>query len=103
MNELVQLVLAATAGMALGLFYFGGLWLTVRRLPTSRSPALLTLGSFAGRLAVTLLGFYLVTGGRWERLLACLAGFLIARTLLVHRLHPRRHEETPVPQDGVKP
>jgi F1F0 ATPase subunit 2 len=83
--------------MGLGLFYFGGLWLTVRRLPGSRTPELLILGSFVGRLAVTLAGFYLVMGGRWERLLACLAGFLITRTFLLYRLKPTLSAPLPCP------
>lgn len=83
MSDYFSLLLALAAGMALGLFFFGGLWLTVRQLPTSPSPALLLLASFVGRTALTLVAFYFVMGGRWERLLACLAGFLLARTVLL--------------------
>ncbi|NIO10485.1 MAG: ATP synthase subunit I [Deltaproteobacteria bacterium] len=73
------------AGIGIGVFYFGGLWVTVRRLPTTRHPALWTLGSFMGRTGMSLLGFYAAMGGRWERLLACLFGFLLARHFLVRR------------------
>jgi F1F0 ATPase subunit 2 len=89
--------------MALGLFYFGGLWLTVRHLPSSRSPALLTLGSFLGRTAVTLTGFYLVMGGRWERLLACFVGFLLMRTILVARWRPEEPQEPPPEEHRTQP
>ncbi|MFW6127514.1 MAG: ATP synthase subunit I, partial [Thermodesulfobacteriota bacterium] len=65
-----------------------GLWLTVQRLPGARRPGLLTLLSLIIRLGVTLAGFYLVMAGRWERLLVCLAGFLLVRILLVRRLGP---------------
>lgn len=88
MNQVGVLVLAFAAGLGLGLFYFGGLWLTVQRLPRSRHPGLLTLGSLIVRLGVTLPGFYLVMAGRWERLLVCLAGFLVVRLVLVRRLGP---------------
>jgi F1F0 ATPase subunit 2 len=88
MNEALEVAVALVAGLGLGLFYFGGLWLTIRRLPTSRHPALLTLGSFVGRLLVTLLGFYVVTGGRWELLLSSLVGFLVMRTILVYQWGP---------------
>lgn len=88
-TPLVMLGLSLAAGAGLGLFYFGGLWLTVRRLPTLRRPELISLGSFVGRLGVTLLGFYLVADGRWERLAACLVGFFVMRTILVHRLGPK--------------
>jgi F1F0 ATPase subunit 2 len=81
----LSLIFALLAGIALGLFYFGGLWLTVQRLPTIRHPALLMLGSFFLRTLVALLGFYVVMSGSWARLLVCLAGFLTIRTLLASR------------------
>lgn len=90
MSSLVALFLASAAGMALGLFYFGGLWLTVRQLGTQRYAVALFLASFVGRTAVVLAGFYFVMGGRWERVLACLAGFIVVRQLLVSRLRPER-------------
>ena len=89
MNEWLLLVPSLLGGLALGAFYFGGLWLTVRRLPESRQPALLALGSLAGRLGVTLLGVYLLTGGQWARIGVCLLGFFVMRTLLVQRWQPR--------------
>lgn len=90
MGELLPLMLALAAGIGLGMFYFGGLWLTVRRLPTTRRPAFLSLLSFFGRLGVVLFGFYLVMGGHWERLLVCLSGFLGVRIILVRLWGPNR-------------
>lgn len=81
------IIVSLAIGAVLGAIYFAGLWITVRRLAITRQPALLMLVSFIGRVAVVLLGFYFVTDGRWERLIACLAGFLLARTLLIRRLH----------------
>ncbi len=78
----INLMPAAVAGAALGLLYFGGLWLTVRRISCSARPALLMFGSFVVRLLAALCGFYLVMNGSWERLLACLAGFLAVRLVL---------------------
>jgi len=89
LSEWVSLVASLLGGLALGTFYFGGLWLTVRRLPESRQPALLALGSLAGRLGVTLLGVYLVTGGQWAMIGVCLLGFFVMRTILVQRWQPR--------------
>ncbi len=88
MNQVGVLIPAFAAGLLLGLFYFGGLWLTVQRLPRSEHPGMLTLVSLIIRLGVTLAGFYLVMAGRWERLLVCLAGFLLVRIVLVRRLGP---------------
>ncbi len=91
-TKLIGMFLALMAGMGLSAFYFGGLWLTVRRLPQSARPVLLTLGSFYGRMAVVLAGFYLVMGGHWERLAVSVIGFLLIRTVCVRlsRAHERK-------------
>ncbi len=101
MSGFIMLILAGIAGVGLGLFYFGGLWLTVRRLPDSDWPALLFLGSFVGRTALTVLGFYLVMDGRWERVLACLVGFIMARQFLISRLRPGRAPAVARGSEGV--
>lgn len=88
MSGAPALLLAALAGAGLGLFYFGGLWLTVRRLERTGNPALLFGASLILRLSLTVLGFYFVMGGEWQRALACLAGFVIARRILTARTEP---------------
>ncbi|NJN67591.1 MAG: ATP synthase subunit I [Chloroflexaceae bacterium] len=88
MSNTMGMLLAGAAGMAMGLAYFGGLWLTVQRLPRSRHPALLLVGSFALRMALLLVGLYAVMGGQWQRALAGVAGLLLARVVLTHRLRP---------------
>ncbi len=74
-----ELLAALIAGIGLGAFFFGGLWWTSRKGLASRRPALWFLGSFVVRTALTLAGFYAVSGGRWQPLTACLAGFFIVR------------------------
>jgi F1F0 ATPase subunit 2 len=83
-----HLTIALPAGLALGAFYFGALWMTVQRLPGARRPWLLSLGSFWVRLLVTLSGFYFATQGRVENLALCLLGFFFMRGLLVRRYRP---------------
>jgi F1F0 ATPase subunit 2 len=83
MNELTQAVLALLAGMLLGATFFGGLWWTVKRGLVSPTPARWFLGSLLVRTALTVAGFYFVGGGDWRRLLACLAGFIIARVIVM--------------------
>lgn len=103
MSEALLLVLAGVAGMGLGLIFFGGLRLTIQYLPTTQWPVTLTLGSLVGRMAATLVGFYLVMAGRWERLLACLAGFVLMRIVVIAWSRsdegkappPRKEEEWP--------
>lgn len=47
-------------GTVLGLFYFGGLWLTVLRVPAAAKPRRLLLLSFAVRLAGVMTGFWFI-------------------------------------------
>lgn len=91
MNETVMLVLAGGAGVLLGAIFFGGLWWTVRKGVSSPSPALWFLGSMLVRTGIVVVGFYVVSDGRWQRLVACLLGFVIAR-LLMTRLTRARAE-----------
>ncbi len=84
MTEMTTLiwVLALAAGVLLGTMFFTGLWWTVRKAVISRQPARWLLGSQLLRASLTLAGFYLVSGGHWQRLLACLLGFVFARFMV---------------------
>mgnify|MGYP001793652100 CR=1 FL=1 len=82
MNDSFPFVLAGFAGLLLGAIFFGGLWWTVRKGLTSKQPALWFLGSTLLRMGIALAGFYFVGHGDWKRLLACLAGFVIARFIV---------------------
>ena len=82
------------------MMYFGGLWWTVRKGISSNRPALWFLGSLLLRMSLTLAGFYFVSGNRWERLLACLIGFLIARLVVTRLTRPSGENETRVAQEA---
>ena len=82
MTEVLTLATAAAAGALLGAFFFGGLWWTVRRAISSDQPALWFFGSLLLRMAITLMGFYFVGQGHWERWLLCLLGFILARLVV---------------------
>ena len=95
MSDIQSLAPALVAGALLGVFFFGGLWWTVRKGLTSESPALWFLGSMLLRTGVILAGIYLVSQGHWSRLAACLLGFLLARVMVVRRLaRPPAEEHT---------
>jgi F1F0 ATPase subunit 2 len=76
------MMLRFTFGILLGAFFYGGLWLTVRRLATTRHPFALSLGSLLLRMAVTLGGFLLILNGQWQNAVATLAGFTAGRLTL---------------------
>jgi F1F0 ATPase subunit 2 len=84
MNETWTWIWAGLAGVALGVMFFGGLWWTVRKAVSSQRPALWFFGSLLLRMSLTLAGFYGVAGDQWQRLLACLVGFVFARLIVMH-------------------
>ena len=82
MNETLILVWAWVAGTMLGAIFFGGLWWSVRKGISSKQPAIWFIGSFLLRMSIALAGFYFVSLGHWERLLACFLGFFTARFIV---------------------
>jgi F1F0 ATPase subunit 2 len=81
--ELWQMLVALPIGAGLGLIFFGGLWLTVARIPSSRRPHLLLAGSFLLRMTVVLSGFYLLAPLGWQAMTIAMAGLLITRQVLL--------------------
>lgn len=91
MNEFIFIVLAAFGGLILGLFFFAGLWWTIKKSVVSKHPALLMISSLMIRFCIVLIGFYYISLGDWKRILSCLAGFIIAK-FLVTRLTKSKDE-----------
>lgn len=87
---MLESVIAVTAmvllGVALGVVFYGGLWLTLRRLPTTRHPYLLTMGSLFARIAVVLGGLWLGTAGEPWAIAAASAGFVTVQLLAAARV-----------------
>ena len=76
------MILRFVFGVLLGVFYFGGLKLTVAHLLTRRHPFAVTLGSLFLRTAVVATGFFFVMGDRWQNAVVALLGFTAARFVL---------------------
>ena len=85
MNEYLYLLIALLEGVLLGVFFFAGLWWTARKIESTKQVAVLFLGSMLLRTFVVIMGFYFLIGENWQRLLAGLLGFIIAR-IIVTRL-----------------
>lgn len=83
MNETLLILLAFVAGIALGIIFFGGLWLTVKKMVSAKIPALWVLSSFIIRFGIVLLGFYFISLGNWQRLISCLLGFIASRFMVI--------------------
>jgi F1F0 ATPase subunit 2 len=96
-SDVLPLILAAVAGILLGAIFFGGLYLTVRKGVSSRAPALWFFGSLVVRMGIALAGFYFVSDGSWQRLVACLLGFVVARLVVTWSTRPAGRQAPPAP------
>ena len=79
---------ALAAGIGLGLIYFGGLWWTVRRLPTWQRPELAFLASFAIRMVISLVGLLLMVRAGVPYLITGLVAMVLVRIYLTRRFGP---------------
>jgi len=86
-------IVAFIVGAGLGLFYFGGLWLTVQQLPATQHPYRLIFFSFISRLVIALYVLSLILSGNGVYsvipLLLCCLGFLVVRTVMILFIQPR--------------
>jgi F1F0 ATPase subunit 2 len=89
--KIFSFVMPFFAGVFVSLLYHIGLWWTVKALPSSQRPALLSIGSFYIRMGITLFVFYLVMNNSWERLAVCLLGFLVVKYIMTHMLRPEKN------------
>jgi F1F0 ATPase subunit 2 len=81
MDQILFGVFSFLIGLVLGTLFFGGLWFTVKKAVTSKIPALWIFSSFLFRIGITLVGFYYVSLGNWQRLLICVVGFVAGRII----------------------
>jgi F1F0 ATPase subunit 2 len=99
--DILTWITVALSGVLLGIFFYGGLWWTTRKGLIAKHPAILFLVSMIVRTAVVLIGFYFLSAGQWQRILVCLAGFTLARLLMLRytkkeamTLSPAKKEES---------
>lgn len=69
--------------LLLSAVYFAALWLTIHRAAKLRRPYVWLGLSAMLRIGGLLAGFYVLMNGRWERLVACMVGFVVVRSLCV--------------------
>ena len=102
MPEALKIIVALLAGVALGIFFFGGLWWTVRRGMASKQPAMLFLGSLLLRTLLVVAGFYLVMRDDWRNLVASLAGFVLARIVTTRMIGHSAQTESGLIREGAR-
>ena len=93
MSELMSESIRWTVGLGLGavaaLLYFGGLWLTVRKLPKAQHPLRRYVVSLLVRLSVLGIFFACMLRGSWQQLLAAAVAFLLVRFVIVYAVAGR--------------
>ena len=102
MNEALMLTGSLLAGVLLGAFFFGGLWWTIRSSAPSQWSGLLFSASLLLRMAVAITGFYLASHGEWRKLVACLAGFLLARIAVTRLIRIPAAKSTRILEEGAQ-
>ena len=99
--ETWQIAASFIAGGLIGAFYFGGLWLTVKRIPASGNPHLLLVSSFFLRMAVTLTAFYALISWGWQAMAAALLGVLLIRQVLIRIKGRKIRQPAPIDNEQV--
>ena len=83
MTDFIFIISSFAGGLFLGGLYFGGLWLTVRKLRSMKYPIFLVIAGFLVRMAILLVGCYIVSGATLQGLLSCLAGIMLSRVIVM--------------------
>jgi F1F0 ATPase subunit 2 len=97
MNDFLALTISLAGGFGAGVIFFGGLWLTVRRLDRLRYPGVVFLLSSVARLALVLAVFWWLSRDGLPQLALCLTGFIIARFVLIRTVRKSAPAEPPLP------
>jgi F1F0 ATPase subunit 2 len=82
----ITILFALASGALTGLVYFGGLWLTLKKIAEYKLSYSLLFLSFAVRLAIVLLVFYALVIYHWAYLAIALVAFLAMRQFLLATL-----------------
>ena len=90
MNDWQDVAVTFVAGLGLGTMFFVGLWITVKKALKSSMPSTWILGSFFFRIALVMLGLYYIGLGNWQKILVCVAGFILARVVVTHFTKPKK-------------
>jgi len=90
MIEPLEILIAFTVGVLLGLMYFGGLSWTVGKFAHARNPIALYLVSFGVRMTALLLALFVVLKFGIAAILTSLLGIIVVRFVLTAWFSPRK-------------
>jgi F1F0 ATPase subunit 2 len=86
--DLLKLIVSFVIGGALGIVFFGGLWLTVHRIPTTQKPSALIIFSFIIRSMLVMLGFVVLFSWAGQYALVSFIGLFMVRYYMIKKYQP---------------
>jgi F1F0 ATPase subunit 2 len=102
MTEFLTLTFAFFTGATLAFIFYGGLWLTVRKvIALKRQPLWLPVSLFV-RIFITFAGFCIVSGTNKMSFAACIAGFVLARLVVLKLVFAWKQRNTFLDQEVTK-
>lgn len=75
-------MIAFFIGIILGILYFGGLYLTVQKINTVKTPALLMTLSLILRMGLLIGAFFYIAKSGFKDILFALVGVILARLVM---------------------
>lgn len=86
-------MIAFLLGSVLGGFYFGGLYLSVRKMTEVKYPGLLMVISLAIRMGVLLIVFFYISKGGYKDILLALLGVILVRFAITFALKESKENQ----------
>ncbi len=86
MIEFATVVVAILIGILLGVVFFGGLWITVRKIGETDQFATRYFASFVIRMAIMIGGLFLVLKLGIVPLFFAVSAMLLVRVLMIRRI-----------------
>ena len=88
------MIIAFIVGILVGSLFFGGLYLTVKKLTSLKYPALFMMLSLIVRLVILTGGIYLIMDGGIKNVLSAMAGIILVRFVMIAKLGKALPNET---------
>jgi len=101
MTELLVLTLAFLAGSVLGFIFYGGLWLTVRKVVTTKRQPLWLPASLFVRILITFVGFFIICAASSKNFASCIAGFVVARLIVFQLVLAWKQKNSYLDSEGI--
>jgi F1F0 ATPase subunit 2 len=76
------LILNFISGLALGLLFYGGLWLTIRLCLKKSNAGIWIFASMIARTIIVIAGFYFLSNGNIYKVATIFLGFLTTRLIV---------------------